>query len=181
MLCSNFSINCASVLRLKFTLTNFRSYNKWWFIEASPEYIVLLFSNIQHIPYKSRVSAELYIRDLHKPCTGPFPVHIVQIFENSSDVSRWAFHATQNERSAPRFVPRHVSLWIFGHRRRTSVFVGVLSLAFTEQLSFLSLIFFNESKVFVRALSRRANYRNRRVPLHCPTNWRPLKLFHGNL
>jgi len=130
---------------------------------------VLRFSNIQYIPYKSRVSLN-YTLETYINHVGPFPVHIVQIFENSSDVSRWAFHATQNERSEPRFVPRFPLNFRTPTRRRTPVFVGVFSLTFTEQLSFLSFIFFNESKVFVRALSRRVNYRNRRVPLRCPTN-----------
>lgn len=112
------SINWAMVLHLKFTLTNFTigaTTNDS--LSKHQRSIVLRLTNIQHIPYECRVSLNYTLETYINHVQGPFPFHIVQIFGNSSDVSRWAFHATQNERSAPRFVPRarHVSLWIFGH------------------------------------------------------------------
>lgn len=176
------SINWAPVLQLKFALTNF-AIGATTNDGLSKHHQSIALRIFEYSVYSVWVLAELYIRDLHKPCTGPFPHTLYKYSE-----IRQMFHAglfmlrkTDGEHRALCRATFPSEFSDTGGVRQFSPAFYRWLLTPEQLLPFLSLIFFNESKVFVRALSRRANYRNRRVPLRCPTNWRPSKLFRGNL
>lgn len=122
-----------------------------------------------HISTRTSSIAELYIKDLHKPCTEPFFDPYRTKTENLSDGSRRAFSMPRKTNETHRFVSPRFSLNFFGHRH-TSVYVGVLSPRLSLNKSRLyPLIFFNESKVFVGTLSRRRPIIGM-VEYRCPTN-----------
>lgn len=107
--------------------------------------------------------------------------------ENLSDVSRRAFSMLRKTNETHRFVSPRFSLNFFGDQQsvRASLRRRFIALALVVEqvpvsLSLYPLIFFNESKVFVGALSRRRPIIGM-VEYRCPTNWSPSKLFHGNL